>query len=100
MAITIYPPTNTDLSTVNIEDIRIENPTENQRLELCKHFKETVAKKDYKIERMSKAMAVVYGLVTLLTSHSEPSTELCPVVLHHTHNYLEQEIEWLLDLED
>tara|TARA_R110002167_G_scaffold354262_1_gene567856 strand:- start:377 stop:661 length:285 start_codon:yes stop_codon:yes gene_type:complete len=94
MAITIYPPTTIDLSTVNIEDIRIENPTENQHLELCKHFKETVAKKNFKIERMSKAMAVVYGLVTLL------STDLCPVILHHTHNYLEQEIEWLLDLED
>ena len=82
------------MTEINIADIKIENPTEYQHLELCKHFKETIEKKDYKIERISKTLTVVYGLVTLL------STELCPIVLHHTHNYLEQEVEWLLGLDE
>jgi hypothetical protein len=93
MTLPISPNTDT-LTEINIEDIKIENPTEYQHLELCKHFKQTIEKKNYKIERLCKSLAVVYGLVTLL------STDLCPVILHNTHNYLEQEIEWLLDLED
>ena len=81
------------LTEINIDDIKIENPTEYQHVELCKHFKETIEKKNYKIERLSKTLAVLYGLVTLL------STELCPVILHQTHNHIEQEMEWLLDLD-
>lgn len=81
------------LTEINIDDIKIDNPTEYQHVELCKHFKETIEKKNYKIERLSKTLAVLYGLVTLL------STELCPVILHQTHNHIEQEMEWLLDLD-
>ena len=81
------------LTEINIDDIKIENPTEYQHVELCKHFKETIEKKNYKIERLSKTLAVLYGLVTLL------STELCPIILHQTHNHIEQEMEWLLDLD-
>tara|TARA_R110000787_G_C13374596_1_gene441188 strand:- start:131 stop:412 length:282 start_codon:yes stop_codon:yes gene_type:complete len=87
-------PNQENLTEINIDDIKIENPTEYQHVELCKHFKQTIEKKNYKIERLSKSLAVVYGLVTLL------STDLCPIILHHTHNHIEQEIEWLLDLED
>jgi hypothetical protein len=81
------------LTEINIDDIKIDNPTEYQHVELCKHFKETIEKKNYKIERLSKTLAVLYGLVTLL------STELCPIILHQTHNHIEQEMEWLLDLD-
>lgn len=92
MAIPISP--NQEILTeINIDDIKIDNPTEYQHVELCKHFKETVEKKNYKIERLSKTLAVIYGLVTLL------STELCPIILNQTHNHIEQEMEWLLDLD-
>lgn len=78
---------------INIDDIQIQNPTEYQHIELCKHFKETLEKKEYKIERLSKTFSVTYGLLTLL------SREQDPVIFQQLYSYVEQEMEWLLGLD-
>jgi len=78
---------------INISDVQIDNPTEYQHIELCKHFKETLEKKEYKIERLSKTSAVIYGLLTLL------SREQDPVIFQQLYSYVEQEMEWLLGLD-
>lgn len=79
---------------INIDDIRIENPTEYQHLELCKHFKTTLDKKNYKLERLTKTSAVIYGLMTML------SREHDPVIFQQLYCYVEQEMEWLLGLDE
>jgi len=78
---------------INIDDIQIENPTEYQHIELCKHFKETLEKKEYKIERLSKTSAVIYGLLTLLSRDQDP------VIFQQLYSYVEQEMEWLMGLD-
>ena len=78
---------------INIDDIQIENPTEYQNIELCKHFKETLEKKEYKIERLSKTSAVIYGLLTLLSRDQDP------VIFQQLYSYVEQEMVWLMGLD-
>lgn len=69
--------------------------TEKEMLDMGKHFKEIIEKKDQKIERLSKTIALAYG-----TRCIEEDPEAAVLVLSSLHQYLTLEVERLMGLTD
>jgi len=70
--------------------------TEKEMLDMGKHFKEIIEKKDQKIERLSKTIALAYGLTRCI----EEDPEAAVLVLSSLHQYLTLEVERLMGLTD
>ena len=70
--------------------------TEKEMLDMGKHFKELLDKKDQKIERLCKTIALAYGLTRCI----EEDPECAALVISSLHQYLSLEMERLMNLSD
>lgn len=69
--------------------------TEKELLEMGKHFKNIIEKKEEKITRLSKTIALCYGLTRCI----EEDPECASLVIASLHQYLNLEISWLMELD-
>jgi hypothetical protein len=69
--------------------------TEKELLDMGQHFKKIIEKKEEKIHRLSKTIALCYGLTRCI----EEDPECASLVIASLHQYLNLEICWLMGLD-
>lgn len=68
--------------------------TEKEMLEMAKHFKDLLEKKENKIERLCKTIALCYGLTRCI----EEDPECASLLIASLHQYLSLEMDRLMGI--
>jgi hypothetical protein len=68
--------------------------TEQELLDMSAHFRKLLEKKNVKIERLCKTIALCYGLTRAI----EEDPECATILVSTLHQYLSLEVENLMDI--